>query len=110
MNLKATLLKNWFSAYMFLAVAITAIMIVKNNNEILEFKNNSVDQILTLEITEPEDVESIRRRLQRATYQPVYVESLGENKYKIWLKCPPDKCDQLLGRLYKSKKKEANDN
>lgn len=108
MNLKTFLLKNWFTAYMFLAVGITATMTIKYNNEIIEFKNNSVEQIFTLEINEAEDVENIKRRLQRITHQPVYVESLGENKYKILLKCPPDKCDQLLSRLYKSKKKEGN--
>lgn len=91
MNIK----NNWFSVYMFLVIGITMTMIIQNNKRIIEFKKNSINQIVTVQIDKPEEVEIIKKRLQGATHQPVFIEFLGENKYRILLRCPPDKYDEL---------------
>lgn len=79
-------------------------MILQTKRNIAKFKDASIDHTLTLEASS--NIEEIQKKLENITYQPVLVESIGQNKYRILLRCPPDKYDQISGWIKKKSEPE----
>jgi preprotein translocase subunit SecF len=88
--------KYWFTLYMSVIVSLT--MVVFFN--VFDFKNNSTEHSLTLSVDKMQ-AEDIRIKLQGITYQPVEIEPVGENQYRIKLRCPPEKYDQISRWVFK---------
>lgn len=55
--------------------------------------------MLTLELDS--SIEEIQKKLENITYQPVLIETIGQNRYRILLRCPPDKYEQISGWIKK---------
>ncbi len=88
----------WFTFYLLIIVFITSGMIIQNNQNIYNFKKLSVDHMITLEM-DSEQVGKIQKKLENITFQPVIVEPVGKDRYRIFLRCPPDRYDQISGEI-----------
>jgi len=93
-------LKNyWFTTYLVFTIIITISMIVQNDKNAYNFKKLSVDHMLTIKTNQ--DIKEMQKKLENMTHQPVIIEYIDEYKYRILLRCPPDKYDQISGWIRK---------
>lgn len=65
-------------------------------NSIQDFKSRSLEHSITVEAS---DISSLEREIREATFQNVDHEMISENRYKIIVRCPPEKLGSIFGLI-----------
>lgn len=60
-------------------------------------------------VVETGDIESVQRAIRDATFQPVESELISGDRYRIVVRCPPDKVGYVSGLIQRLGAKQADD-
>lgn len=89
--------------FIFLMIFLSVLTIAKYR-EIYRIKSNSKEFTFVIEGDEKE-ILSLKSNIQGITYQPVDGEKIEEGKYKLKIRCPPDKINYVWNLLHRGEKK-----
>lgn len=73
---------------------------------IQNFRSRSTDHQI---VVETGDIESVQRAIRDATFQPVESELISGDKYRIVVRCPPDKVGYVLGLMQRLGAKQTDE-
>lgn len=91
-----------FPAVMILIMAAT----LYRYNTIREFRNGSSKYEILVKVN---DIESLGKAVRAATFQDVAYEKVSEGKYRIVLRCPPEKLPSVLRVIQRLGAKQLED-
>lgn len=81
------LLNKYFALLMFCIIFLTFFIFNNNQSKIQDFKNNSLEHVITVDRHINDD---IKNKLMNLTYQDVQIIKENDKIY-VKIKCPPDR-------------------
>lgn len=87
-------MRNLQKVLFFTLMIALSILTLLKYNKIIDFKQNSINYTIIIEADE-KDISNIKANIQDITYQQVAEEKIEDGKYKIKIKCPPERFNSV---------------
>lgn len=83
---------NWINKIFPAIMIFIMIATLVKYGLIQDFKRRSSDHLF---LVETENIKSVEKALRDATFQEIIKEKIAEDKYKITVRCPPEKVGSI---------------
>lgn len=98
---------NKFKPFVFpLIMLLLGFATVARYSAIQSFRSKSKDHPM---VVETGDIEAVERALRGATFQPIEMELISGDRYRIVVRCPPDKIGYISSLIHRMGARQADE-